>query len=47
MDPTVRAMFDLGVILFASFLGAALFERMKLPSLIGMILCHLSSSESI
>lgn len=37
MDPAVLIMRDLGIILFASFVMAAIFERMKLPPVIGMV----------
>lgn len=38
MDATILIMRDLGVILFASFIGAAIFERLKLPPVLGMVL---------
>lgn len=44
MDAASRAMLDLGVILFASFIGAAIFERLKLPPVIGMILAGIALS---
>jgi len=44
MDVSARAMLDLGVILFSSLIGAAIFERMKLPPVIGMILAGIALS---
>ncbi|MEM4366948.1 MAG: cation:proton antiporter [Candidatus Anstonellales archaeon] len=38
MVDAVRVMFDLGAILVASFLGASIFEKLRLPPVIGMIL---------
>ncbi len=38
MDPVILILRDLGVILFASLIMATLFERMKLPPVIGMVL---------
>lgn len=44
MDASVRVMLDLGMVLFASFIGSAIFERMKLPPVIGMILAGVAIS---
>ncbi|MEM4554933.1 MAG: cation:proton antiporter [Candidatus Anstonellaceae archaeon] len=35
---TARVMLDLGIVLFASFIGASILERMRLPPAIGMVL---------
>jgi len=37
-------MLDLGIVLFASFIGSAIFEKMKLPPVMGMILAGIAIS---